>query len=178
MSLLEILKDQASFGFTGKINVLVKSTGQFLGVIYQSEGDIVSAQAGNVTGRKALFKMVLLDVDSDDYLKFIVEPEILKDENFQIKISFEELKSESQKKFHSYLEAKKLKPPANLKLVIDPEIVVNNTQVSAEEFDVLALLSEWCLVSDIYKYSKLLEFEVTNALVSLRKKKAIKVFQN
>ena len=122
--------------------------------------------------------MIFLDVETNDYLKFVVEPEILKEENFKIKLTYDELKSEAQKSFQEYLNAKKLKPPASLKLVIDPEIIVNNHQLSPEEYDVLSVLTEWCQVNDVYKYSKLLEFEVTNALVSLRKKKAIKVFQN
>ena len=76
------------------------------------------------------------------------------------------------------MSAKKLKPAMNLRLVIDPEVIVSHDEITPEEFDILSVLSEWCVVSDVYKYSKLMEFEVTNALVSLRKKRAIKVFQN
>jgi len=169
MALLEILKDQSAFGFTGKINALLKSNGQFFGVVYQSEGYIVDAKVQNISGKKGLLNLIFIDVEKDDYLKFVVEPEVLNHENFTMKLS---------KKFAHYLSSKKLKPPGNLKLLIDPEIIVNNDQITPEEFDVLALLSEWCLVSDIYKYSKLMDYEVTDALVTLRKKKAIKVFQN
>jgi hypothetical protein len=178
MALLEILKDQSAFGFTGKINALLKSNGQFFGVVYQSEGYIVDAKVQNISGKKGLLNLIFIDVEKDDYLKFVVEPEVLNHENFTMKLSFEELKKDAEKKFAHYLSSKKLKPPGNLKLLIDPEIIVNNDQITPEEFDVLALLSEWCLVSDIYKYSKLMDYEVTDALVTLRKKKAIKVFQN
>lgn len=178
MALLEILNDQSAFGFTGKINVLVKSSGQLFGVIYQNEGLIVDADAQGLKGKKALFRLIFTDVETTDYLKYVVEPEILKEDNLVFKISNDELKKEASKNFQEYLAAKKLRPPANLKLVIDPEIIVNSEKITPEEFDVLALLSEWCLVSDIYKHSKLLEYEITNALVNLRKKKAIKVFQN
>ncbi len=178
MGLLEILNEQSAFGFTGRINVLVKSNGQLFGVVYQNEGIVVDAESQNLNGLRALYKMIFSDVESQDYLKFIVEPEILKDENFQINLSLDELKADASKKYQEYVAAKKLRPPANVKLVIDPEIIVNTNQVSPEEYDVLSLLTEWSKVSDIYKYSNLLEYEITNALVSLRRKKAIRVFQN
>jgi hypothetical protein len=178
MGLLEILNEQSAFGFTGKINVLVKSNGQLFGVVYQNDGTIVDAQSQSLEGLRALYKMIFTDVESQDFLKFIVEPEILKSENFQLEISLDELKSEASKKFQEYIAAKKLRPPDNVKLVIDPEIIVDANQVSPEEYDVLSLLTEWSKVSDVYKYSNLLEYEITNALVSLRRKKAIRVFQN
>ena len=178
MAILDILSEQAAFGFTGKINILVRSNGQYLGAIFQSEGNIVDATIEHLKGKKALFRIIFLDVETNNYLTFVVEPEIIKEENFNVKINFDDLKKEAQASFQNYLNAKKLKPPLGLKLLIDPEIIVNNDQISANEFDVLSLLTDWSKVEDIYKYSKLLEFEVTHALVSLRKKKAIKVFQS
>ena len=177
-NLIEVLKEQASFGFTGKINVLSRDNGQFLGVIYQQEGIIVGAQIKELKGKKALLKMIFDDVESNENFKFIVEPEVLSSEIMTVKITFEEIKLEAQSHFQEYLAAKKLRPQPHLKLVIDPEVIVSKVELTAQEFDVLAVITEWCNVSDIYKYSKLMDFEVTHALVSLRKKRAIKVFQN
>ena len=177
-NLIDVLKEQASFGFTGKINLLSKENGQFLGVIYQQEGLIVGAQIRELKGKKALLKMIFDDVESNENFKFIVEPEVLPAEVLTMRIAFEEIKLEAQKHFQEYLAAKKLRPAAHLKLVIDPEVIVSKEDITPQEFDVLAVISEWCNVSDIYKYSKLMDFEVTHALVSLRKKRAIKVFQN
>jgi hypothetical protein len=177
-NLIEVLKEQASFGFTGKINILSKESGQFLGVIYQQEGLLVGAQIKELKGKKALMKMIFDDVESHDLFKFIVEPEVLPSEIMTIKISIEEVKAEAQTHFQDYLSAKKLRPAPHLKLVIDPEIIVSKDDLSVQEFDVLSVITEWCNVSDIYKYSKLMDFEITHALVSLRKKRAIKVFQN
>lgn len=177
-NLIEVLKEQASFGFTGKVNVLSKENGQFLGVIYQQEGMIVGAQVKELKGKKALLKMIFDDVESNENFKFIVEPEILSPENITLKISFEEIRKEAQGHFQEYLSAKKLRPAPHLKLVIDPEIIVSVEDITPQEFDVLSVITEWCNVSDIYKYSKLMDFEITHALVSLRKKRAIKVFQN
>ncbi len=178
MSLLEVLSDQSAFGFTGRINVLVKSTSQLYGVIYQREGSIVGADTQGVSGKKALFRMVFLDVESSNYLKYVVEPEIIKDEYAKMNLNFADLKIESQKYFQVYMDSKKLKPPMSLQLMINPEIVVNTEELTPEEFDTLSLLTEWSKVSDIYNQTKLLEFELTNSLISLRRKKAIRVFQN
>lgn len=176
--LMEVLKEQVSFGFTGKVNLLLSSNGQFQGVIYLHEGLIVGANFGQLNGKKALFKMIFDDVESESYFKFIVEPELVAASHFSMRMSFDEIKNEAQHIYQKYVQAKKLKPAMNLRLVVDPEIIVNSEEITPEEFDILSVLAEWCMVSDIYKYSRLMEFEITNALVSLRKKRAIKVFQN
>ena len=175
---MEVLKDQSAFGFTGKINLLLNSNGQFQGVVYQQEGFIVGASYGLLRGKKALYKMIFEDVETDSHFKFIVEPELVANESISLKISFDEVKKEAQTIYQKYQQAKKLKPAANLRLVVDPEIIVNHEDITPDEFDILSVLAEWCTVADVYKYSKLMEFEVTNALVGLRKKRAIKVFQN
>jgi hypothetical protein len=177
-SLLEVLKEQSSFGFTGKVNLLLASNGQLYGVIYLHEGFMVGSSCGQMIGRKSLFKLVFEDVESQTLFKFIVEPELVAASLFTMKLSYDEVKSEAQKIYQKYVSAKKLKPSMGLRLVVDPEILVNSEPITPDEFDILSVLAEWCVVSDIYKYSKLMEFEVTNALVSLRKKRAIKVFQN
>jgi hypothetical protein len=175
-SLMDILKEQSSFGFTGKVNVLLQSTGQFLGVIYQSEGQIVGAEFAQYTDKKALFKMIFEDVDGHNKYKFVVEPEVVSPDKHTFLVTFEDLKKDAETHYSRYQATTKLRPAPNLKLVIDPEIIVNNLALSPNEYDVLSILAEWCTVSDIYKYSKLMEFEVTDALVNLRKKRAIKVF--
>lgn len=177
-NLIEVLKEQSSFGFTGKVNMLSRESGQFLGVIYQQEGAIVGAHIKDLKGKKALFNMIFSDVDSAEDYKFIVEPEVLNPENITLRIPFEEIKREASELYQQYLNAKKLKPSPLLKLVIDPEIIVAKEEITPLEFDVLAVITEYCKVSDIYKHCKLMDFEITNALVSLRKKRAIKVFQN
>jgi hypothetical protein len=177
-NLIEVLTEQASFGFTGKINVLSRESGQFLGVIYQQEGLIVGAQLKELKGKKALLKMIFDDVESNENFKFIVEPEFLAPEFMTVKITVDEVKKEAQGHFQNYISAKKLRPAPHLKLVIDPEIIISKDDITPQEFDVLSVITEWCNVSDIYKYSKLMDFEITHALVSLRKKRAIKVFQN
>jgi hypothetical protein len=178
MALLEILKDQSAFGFTGKINLLAKTNGQFQAAIYQSDGQVVDAEFQKLKGKKALYHIIYLDVEGVDQFQYVVEPEIISANHFVTQLSYENLKLEAEAIFQKYIDAKKLRPPGNLKLIIDPEIVVNNDRLSKEEFQVLLTISDWSKVSDIYINCTLLEYEVTDALVSLRRKKAIKVFQS
>ncbi len=177
MGLLEILKEQAAFGFTGRINILLRSTGQVVGVVFQKEGYIVSAKMNELTGMNSLHRMVYSDVEQNDF-KIIVEPEFIDSELETMKITFEELRDSVQKGFRVYQDSKKLKPPMNLNLIINPEIIVDKTVLTPDEYDVLLLITEWSKVSEIYSKSNLMEYQITNALVSLRKKKALKVFQN
>lgn len=177
-SLIEILKEQSSFGFTGKINVLGRENNQFLGVVYQQEGAVVGGELGDLRGKKALLKMIFDDVEKSEMFKFVVEPELVSLDVITFKLSFEEIKKEAQAHFKNYISAKKLRPADHLKLIIDPEIIVSKEELSPLEFDLLLIISEWCKVGDIYNHSRLMDFDITHALVSLRKKKAIKVFQN
>jgi hypothetical protein len=53
---------------------------------------------------------------------------------------------------------------------------MNSTDaVSPEEFEVLVTLTEWNSPNDIYRHCQLLDHEITLALVSLRKKGALKI---
>jgi hypothetical protein len=54
---------------------------------------------------------------------------------------------------------------------------VEGADVTSDEFEVLAGLTDYNKVGDIYKNVNLLEYEITNALVSLRMKKALRVFR-
>ncbi|NOT79217.1 MAG: hypothetical protein HOP07_09490 [Bacteriovoracaceae bacterium] len=178
INLIEVLKEQASFGFTGKINILLRNNSQFIGVIYQEEGLLVGAESRELKGKKALLKLIFEDVESHDLYKFVVEPELVSPDLHSMKVTIDEVKTEAQVHFQDYINAKKLKPSPDLRLVLNPEILISNEDLTPREFDVMSVITEWCKVSDIYKYSKLMDFEITNALVSLRKKRAIKVFQN
>jgi hypothetical protein len=178
MSLLAILNEQEAFGFSGRINVLMRSNNQLIGVVFQYEGKIIGANAGHQKGKKALFYLIFNDVDSTDLYKLVVEPEVISPICFMFELTFSEVKFLAEKQFPEYLQAKKLKPPTHLKLLINPDIIFNSNDVTPEEFAVLSVLSEFSTVQEVYQSSNLLEFEITNALVSLRKKKAIKVLNN
>ncbi len=177
MGLIEVIKEQTDFGFTGKINILSKNS-QYLGAIFLKDGIIVNASYESQTGERSLKKAIFEDLESRDQFKFVVEPEIVADEKIIFELSFEKLNEQVAKEYSQYQQVKKLKPPVNLDLIISPEIITNEFEITATEFRVLEVISEFSKVADIYANCNLLENEITLALVELRKKRAIRVFQS
>jgi hypothetical protein len=178
MSLLAIINEQEAFGFSGRINILMKANNQLVGVIFQYEGKIIGANAGHQKGKKALFYLIFNDVNVDDLYKLVVEPEVIGPSCFMFELSFSEIKSLAEKQYPEFLRAQKLKPPSHLRLIVNPEIIYSRDEITPEEFTILSVLVDVSRVDEVYQSSNLLEFEVTNALVSLRKKRAIKVLNS
>jgi hypothetical protein len=74
-----------------------------------------------------------------------------------------------------YRDSLKFRPPENVKIIIDHEFIEDILPVTAQEFEVLETLTEWSSPFDIYQHCQLLDHEITWALVSLRKKTALKI---
>jgi len=177
LSLLGTIEEQTIFGFTGRINILHRSTGQFLGLVLIAEGEIVDCSYSGLKTDKALYQALFDDMEHTP-LKFIAEPEVVLDSQRKIHLSFEDFKANSQHLYRKHRESKSLKPPLNLKLILSGDFISRGDEVSKEEFTVMSVLTEYSRVADIYSNSDLYDFEVTQALVSLRKKGAIKVVKN
>ncbi len=75
------------------------------------------------------------------------------------------------------MEAKKLRPPNGLRLVLNDEFVIKGGEIGQEEFGVMKVITDFNKVEDIYVNCPLQEHQITLALVSLRKKGALKVFK-
>mgnify|MGYP006298373833 CR=1 FL=1 len=175
MGILNVLEEQETFGFTGRINILDKATGQFLGVLLQEEGTLINAVYRDVRGKKALFRVVLEDLKTEPSVRFVVEPEVVEEADRRFELSLHEFKKEARSLFEEAEKTRHLRPPDDLSLVIRSEFIVKGPDVTAEEFEILNALTEYHRVRDLYKNSNLFDFEITNALVSLRKKGALKV---
>lgn len=174
--LLSTLEEQAIFGFTGKVNIIKSKNRQFLGEITQKDGLVVDAQYKGLAGKKALYTALIDDVDTGD-LSFVVEPELVEEAQVVFEVNVDELKEQARERFEHYQRSRKLRPPDEIRLLVDPDFIIEGEDVTSDEFEVLAGLSEYNKVGDIYKNVNLLEYEITNALVSLRIKKALKVFR-
>jgi hypothetical protein len=74
-----------------------------------------------------------------------------------------------------YQEASKYRPPENVKILIESSFLREKNEVTPQEYEVLEVITEWSKPFDIYQHCDLLDHEVTWALVSLRKKKALKI---
>ena len=174
--IFKIIEDQALVGFTGKINLQVKSNSAHVGSIYFLDGKIINAALSEMDSYKSFINLCI-ESNVNKNIKFVVEPELLTLINKKIDIPFSVLKKKILSVYDEYIKAKKNKPPMNLKILTKTKFLNSNEEVTAQEFKLLCSLSDYSSVKDIYTYSDLLEYEITNTLMSLRKKNAIKLIQ-
>ena len=173
--LLKVLKEQFVFGFTGRVNVLLGHNDQYLGAVFQKDGKIIHAEYEGFKGKKALYKTLFDDIDDDISLKFLIEPEIISENIQTFEYSFDSLYEKVRERYPLYSKTRKLKPPSDIRLGVSSSFVINGQKVLPEEFDVLCNIVLSPRVADIYLNSLLYDYEITNYLVSLRKKQALKV---
>lgn len=174
-AIFRTLREQSAIGFDGKIIFLNADTGQQVGFILICNGLIVGASFNKQTGRKALINLLVEEFSSVLNLNHIVEPEVINVDTFQFEITLDELENDFRSLYEKIESSKKLRPPGNKRLLVDADFVCRGLKIDPFEFDLMCLISDFGKVEEIYNNSELLEFEVTNALVSLRKKGAIKV---
>jgi len=175
LSLINSLTEQATFSFSGRINVLHAETKQFLGSIHMIDGKIVDSIYRGMEGKNSLFKILIEDMSDALPLKFVVEPELIEGGAFSY--SVKDFTKEARRHYENFLASRKLRPPGHIKLLVKGDFILLGEDVCTVEFQVLKVISDYSRVDDIYKEANLMEYEVTNALVSLRKKGALKVFQ-
>lgn len=176
--IISTLFEQASFDFTGHVNILDQATSQHLGEVTMSGGKIVNGKFKNKEASKALYSLIIEDLGSCFDFKIVVVPEIVDKKDMKLDLTVQNFKSDCEKVYKRHLDLEKLRPPSGLKLLAVPDFISKGAEISFEEFSVLSLVSEYNKVKSIYQKSNLLEFEVTEALVSLRKKGAIKVLKD
>ncbi|MCP4913713.1 MAG: hypothetical protein GY909_11410 [Oligoflexia bacterium] len=177
MSLVLTIKEQVTFGFTGKINILTKESSQYLGAVYMLDGYIVNCVYKDQSGQRVLYKVVYDDLEEKEDLKFVAEPEIVGEGDILFQLSFNEFKTQAEDEYKNYKDSQRLRPPDNLKLLINSDFLLDGDNISLSEFDILSLISDYNKVSDIYNNSSFSEGDITSLLVSLRKKNALKVIR-
>lgn len=172
--LIPILDEQHSVSFTGKVNILDASTKQHLGQITFYEGQINCASYRGVEGIKGFFNLCVDEFENID-MHYVVEPELVDPALKHIHYPYNTLKKKIADVIENFKESKPNRPPGHIKILIKPEFLVDGDSVSGNEYELLCTMSDYNLVKDIYKNCKLLDYEITNALVSLRKKNALTV---
>lgn len=175
-SLLDLIEEQMAVHFDGKINVLQTSNRQLLGAIYIREGVMIRVDYKTQGSLKALFN-IYIDTLTDGEVSLVVEPEIVDHIDRNIHHPFKVITNKLSQYMTEYEAHKKMKPPANVKLMIQPTFIEKGDKISENEFAVLATISDYNKIEEIYKNCSLLEYEVTKALISLRQKGALKVIQ-
>lgn len=171
--IISTIEEQVLSGFTGKINIVARESSQILGCAYIISGVLVNVKYKGAHGTKAFYNAC---IDSQDtQVSIVVEPEFVDDRERKIDTPFSVLKRRVSEVSDRYLEARENRPPDYLKLLVIPSFLSGEVQVNTAEFNLLCTLSDYNKVSDIYINNSLLDYEITNALVSLRQKGAIKV---
>lgn len=174
LKIISIMDEQVAVRFNGKINLLSNFNQQFLGHIIFREGEVINASFNGHSGLKAIYHIFVQEFSLQSF-KYIVEPEIV-DETFQnISMPYQILKNTLAGVLKEYQQSLKMKPPENVKILIDADFLEDTLAVTGDEFEVLAALTEWSSTYDVYQHCPLLDHEITSALVSLRKKSALKI---
>jgi hypothetical protein len=174
LRILETMDEQHSVRFTGRVNVLSKMNRQYLGHVLFKDGEVVQTILTPLQGFKALTQILIQEYRLQSF-NYIVEPEIVGDSEKQIHYAYSFLKRKLGETLKLYRESLKLRPPENVRILVQPEFIFSAYTVTPQEFDVLSVLTEYNHAQDVYQHCELLDHEITMALVSLRMKKALKV---
>lgn len=171
---MSVIEEQIAVQFTGKVNVLSTYNRQFLGHLLFKDGEVIQVTFQNHKGLKAFYQLIIQEYSLQNFT-YIVEPEVVDEKERQIHYPFAVIRNKMADVLKLYRESIKLRPPDNVKIVIDAEFLQDSLSVSAHEFDVLDTLTEWNTPADIYQHCPLLDHEITHALVGLRKKGGLKI---
>jgi hypothetical protein len=172
--ILGTIEEQMAVEFTGKVNILSTFNRQFLGHILFRNGEIFQVVFQHFKGLKAFYQLILQEYSLNSF-DYVVEPEVVEESARQIHYPYGVIKNKMADVIKNYRDSLKLRPPENVKILIDAEFMTDIMPVSPEEYQVLETLVEWNRPFDIYQHCKLLDHEITGALVSLRKKNALKI---
>jgi hypothetical protein len=174
--LIQVIEEQTFLNFTGVINVLESSKNMLLGSIYLFEGQVINTLYHNFEGMQALESLFFLEFEGAS-LNFVTEPEMVTNKVRRIHYPFKTLKKKIESLIESTSLDQKEVPPMALKLMINSNIIDNGQSLTSDEFDVLKTLCDYNIVKDVYNNCKIAKHRVTNALVQLRRKKALKVIK-
>lgn len=173
-SIIDVLEEQLTLNFNGRINVLKKKNKQLIGHVLLHEGEVIDSQYLAFRGLKSLYYMAVKEWEKDE-AEYVVEPEITKLNSSEAKYDYRDIAGKLKVYVKDYKNSLNLRPDPKLKLIIRDQFIKEGSEISPEEFDLICVISEFNRVEDIYRESHLLDHEITLALVSLRKKGALKV---
>ena len=141
--IIKLLEEQSGFGFSGKINIPDKFSGQYWGHFTMSEGQVHDCWFKSLSSRRALLAILSDEQSDEEKLSYVVEPEIIESSERNLDYTIEELKALSAGFIVEYRESSKLKPNENLKLGINYDFISQGDEIDATEFDVLCMLSDY-----------------------------------
>ena len=174
MKIISAIEEQIAVQFTGKVNVLSTFNRQYLGHVLFRNGEILQVVFQSHRGLKAFYQLIIQEYSLQSF-NYIVEPEVVEENERQIHYPYAVIRNKMADVIKQYRDSLRFRPPENVKILIDAEFLDDNLPVTPQEFSVLETLTEWNTPFDIYQHCSLLDHEITMALVSLRKKNALKI---
>lgn len=174
LQLLNTIEEQIAVQFTGKVNVLSNFNRQYLGHLLFKNGEIFQVVFQQHRGLKAFYQLIIQEFTLHSFT-YVVEPEVVEEKERKIHYPYAVIKNKMTDVIKQYRDSLKYRPPENVKILIDAEFIDDTLPVTPQEFEVLETLTEWNTPFDIYQHCGLLDHEITMALVSLRKKNALKI---
>lgn len=174
LKFVPVVEEQMSVNFTGKVNLLSPFNHQFLGHLLFKNGKIIDVKYLQLTGVKAFYQLGIKEYGLERH-QYIVEPEIVSEEEQRIHYPFSVLLKKLEKQIKLYEIVNGQRPPSNVKILVDALSINSDIECTPEEFKVLSVLTDYHKVDDIYDHCDLLDYEVTSSLISLRKKGILKI---
>ena len=173
MSLIYKIEEQSSMGFTGKVNVLDEKSRQFMGEVFFRAGEIVGCRYDHFKGSRGLLYLIISDVVSEHDFCFVVEPEMVSEG--ERSMNFDYIKERASDIVRQFYSSKNLRPPKDLRLLVQKNFIRSGANINFQEFQILCAITDCATVEEVYNVMEFHEYEITNALVSLRRKEAVKV---
>ena len=160
LKIVHAIEEQISVQFTGKVNILSQFNRQYMGHLLFKNGEILQVIFQGHKGLKAFYQLVIQEYSLNSFA-YIVEPEVVEDNERHIHYPYAVLKSKMAEVMKLYRESIKMRPPENVKIIIDSEFIGDSIPVTPNEFEVLVTLTEWNTPYDIYQQCPLLDHEIT-----------------
>jgi hypothetical protein len=174
LKIMSVIEEQIAVEFTGKVNILSNFNRQFLGHLLFKDGEVIQVIFNRNKGLKAFYHLIIQEYSLQSY-EYIVEPEVVDEKERQIHYPFSVIRNKMADVLKQYRESIKMRPPDKVKIAVEAKFLTSSLPVTANEFEVLDILTEWSNTCDVYQHCPLLDHEITLALVGLRKKGALKI---
>jgi len=174
-SLISVLTEQNSIAFTGRISIYFKSSNEYLGFLLLKDAVIIQAVSQKLRDKVAVLNIIKNEtIDSVEYI-YEVSPEQVESFNKRMYLDLNDLKKEAELEVGNILKIRRLKPPINLKLQVNKKLMLNDIQITHEEYKLLTLVSTHPIIGNLYDNSIYEEDLTTKLLISLKNKNAILV---
>lgn len=177
MDLLSTLRQQMQLGLTGKINLLARESGQFLGCLYLVQGHLAGGRYRGLRGKDAVILVCYHGMPGQKKIwgeiRLVCEPEVIPASYQGVKWDFNQLQVELHRYILEWEKVRPLLPPSHLFLL--PRMPSAEIDLSPEQFQILTLLSENPKVDEFTQNCPYLPTKGLEVLISLRKMGLIRV---